>query len=233
MNDALGQRMKEQYENRTRFYIPRRTYTIVRVDGKAFHTYTRHLNRPFDEKLVEDMVYAALNLSNEMQNCKVAYVQSDEASFLMTDFSEVTTEAWFNGNIQKIASVSAGLMTAYFMKKRGEDGDHRVACFDARVFTIPDRQEVINYFIWRQKDAIRNSLQMLAQSLYSHKELHKKSQADLQEMCFSAGHNWNDLPQHLKSGSIIYSNEGTKEIRGAFDFVKERERFDSLFPRGE
>ena len=107
--DSLGDRMKEFYENRTRNFLPRRTYTIIRVDGKAFHSYTRGLIRPFDEKLVNDMDETACYMCKNIQGAKFAFVQSDEISILLTDFEGLTTDAWFDGNIQKMASVSASL----------------------------------------------------------------------------------------------------------------------------
>lgn len=76
-----------------------------------------------------------------------------------------------------------------------------LAMFDSRVFNIP-REEVTNNLIWRQQDAVRNSIQSVGQAYFSHKELDKKSQNDIQEMLFQEhGVNWNDYPIHLKQGS--------------------------------
>lgn len=83
--------MKEFYENRTRNFLPRRTYTIIRVDGKAFHSYTRGLVRPFDEKLVNDMDETACYMCKNIQGAKFAFVQSDEISILLTDFEGLTS----------------------------------------------------------------------------------------------------------------------------------------------
>lgn len=118
MKDALGDRMKSFYEDRTRILLPRRTYTIIRVDGKAFHTYTRGLKRPFDQGLVEDMNETAAFLCKNIQGAKLAYVQSDEISILLTDFDSISTDMWFDGNIQKMASISASLATARFNELR-------------------------------------------------------------------------------------------------------------------
>lgn len=207
MKDALGDRMKSQYEDRTRYMLPRRTYTIIRIDGKAFHTFTRGMIKPFDSLLHEHLCSAAKRLCEEAQGCKLAYVQSDEASFLLRDFDDISTQAWFDGNVQKICSVAASVFTEGF----GASG----AYFDARVFTIPDAVEVENYFIWRQKDAERNSLQSVAQSLYSHKELHLKSQVELNALIQAKGANWNDFPDWAKQGSAVYREEyaGPEESR--------------------
>lgn len=198
MKDELGDRMKK-YENITRYSLPRRTYTVLRLDGKAFHTYTRNLKKPFDEELSEDLDSAVTVLLKEISGAKFAYCQSDEISILVTDVENYRSQTWFDGNIQKIASVSASVMTAHFNKKRFErlfrrsvlvkntdiikkedyDADFKsVACFDCRVFSIPDRIEVMNYFRWRNQDCRRNSISMVAYSLFSHKALQGKSSRD-------------------------------------------------------
>jgi tRNA(His) 5'-end guanylyltransferase len=220
--DPLGERMKGQYEIRSRQLLPRRTYTIIRLDGKAFHTYTRGLNKPFDKDLIDDMDSAVVKILPEIQGAQFAYVQSDEISILLTDFANENTDAWFDGNVQKMVSVSASLMTAEFNLRRyirnylnwqknkpSEYPDEKftLASFDSRVFTIPDRIEVMNYFIWRNNDAARNSISMVAQSLYSHKELHGKSSADKQEMIFTKGINWNNYDKSLKNGRLIVREE--------------------------
>ena len=213
-NDELGERMKSYYEDRTRLFIPRRTYTIIRLDGKSFHTYTKGFDRPYDLGLMRVMDNTAIALCKHVQNVKMAYVQSDEISLLLTDFDTIHTDAWFGGNIQKMASVSASIATAHFNNGMYLDEDimanmDKVAYFDSRVFSIPDPNEVINYFIWRQQDATRNSIQMGAQSVYSQKELHKKNTSELQELMFQKGINWNDYPVGFKRGRIIL-----KEVEG-------------------
>lgn len=197
--DGLGDRMKKFYENRTRNLLPRRTYTIIRVDGKAFHTYTRGLERPFDFKLMEDMDETASYMCKNIQGAKLAFVQSDEISIVLTDFDNLSTDAWFDGNIQKMANVSASLATAKFNELR----PNKIALFDSRVFTIPTRTEVKNYLIWRQQDATRNSISSAAQALYSPKELFGKNTNQMQEMCFQKGVNWNDYPIAVKRGRVI------------------------------
>jgi tRNA(His) 5'-end guanylyltransferase len=220
--DPLGERMKGQYEVRSRQLLPRRTYTIIRLDGKAFHTYTRGLNKPFDRDLIDDMDNAVVKILPEIQGAQFAYVQSDEISILLTDFAKENTDAWFDGNVQKMVSVSASLMTAEFNKLRWirefrwkdtqsvtdlVESMNSVALFDSRVFTIPDRVEVMNYLIWRNNDAARNSISMVAQSLYSHKELHGMSSSDKQEMLFQKGINWSDYDKSLKNGRLIVREE--------------------------
>ena len=203
---ALGTRMKENYENRTRLSLPRKSYTIIRLDGKSFHTFTKGLIRPFDSGFVEDMNTTAKYLCKNIMGAKLAYVQSDEISILLTDFETISTEAWFDNNLQKMASVSASMATRAFnearIKRLGVD-NMKWAEFDSRVFQIPQRTEVINYLIWRQNDAVRNSISSLAQSLYSPAELKNKNSSNMQELIFRKGINWNDLNPSLKRGRII------------------------------
>jgi tRNA(His) 5'-end guanylyltransferase len=220
MKDQLGDRMKDFYEDRTRYKLARRTNTIIRIDGKAFHTYTRGLNRPFDQGLMEDMNETTAYLCQNIQGAKFGYVQSDEISILITDYDDITTHAWFDGNLQKMASIAASLATAKFNQLRmaracwegndvegyldaGDLGKFKLAMFDARVFQIPYQEEVLNYFIWRQQDATRNSISSVAQSLYSQKELHGKKTDEMQEMIFQKGINWNDYTPREKRGAVI------------------------------
>ena len=257
MTDQLGIRMKSQYENRTRYFLPRRTYTIIRLDGKSFHTFTKSFNKPFDKDFINVMDKTAKYLCNDIQGAKIAFVQSDEISLLLTDFEKDTTDAWFDGNIQKIASVSASITTAKFNREMqllhliNNKSLHpeydifdksTIAFFDARVFTIPDPVEVENYFIWRQKDAVRNSLAMHAQSLFSHKELNGKSQVDMHDMIHEKGENWNSLPDGFKRGRTIVKNVVFQDTDGepisktsweitTPDFLKERETLTRLIPK--
>lgn len=233
--DSLGDRMKEFYENRTRNFLPRRTYTIIRVDGKAFHSYTRGLIRPFDEKLVNDMDETACYMCKNIQGAKFAFVQSDEISILLTDFEGLTTDAWFDGNIQKMASISASLATAKFNELR----PNKIALFDSRVFIIPSDIEVENYFIWRQQDTTRNSISSVAQSMFSHQELENKNTDQMQEMCFQKGVNWNDFSAKLKRGRLIikqdYEKEGATRSKWVSVeppiFTQEREMLKVLIPK--
>lgn len=221
MNDALGDRIKSQYEDRTRTFLPRRTYTVIRVDGKAFHTLTRGFSRPFDRDLETIMDLTAIRLCEEVQGAKFAFVQSDEISLLLTDFETPTTCAWYDGNVQKMASVSAAIATAEFNKallntaglnvKAHVTNDKfltngkgvKTAYFDSRVFTIPDVVEVENYFIWRQNDASRNSVQMAARAVYGHKQLEGQGIPQLHDLLHAKGINWNDYPTGEKRGRII------------------------------
>ena len=211
--DNLGNRMKEQYEERYRIKLPRRTYTIIRIDGKAFHTYTKNCEKPFDEHLSFAMDKTAIYLCENIQGAKFAYTQSDEISILLTDFEKEGTSAWFDGNLQKIASVSAAMATMKFNKIREFQDNGMDAIFDSRVFIIPDPIEVANYFIWRQQDATRNSISMVAQSHFSHKSLQGKSGSEMQDLLHEKGINWNDYSARFKRGGFTDKeyNQETKD----------------------
>ena len=135
--DSLGDRMKADYESRARYFLPRRTYTLIRVDGKNFHTYTRGCARPYDADLMADMDAAAIALCENSEGAKLAFVQSDEISVLLTDFASLQTEAWFDGNLQKICSVSAAIAAAHFNQaraaRRSPEQPGALAYFDSRV----------------------------------------------------------------------------------------------------
>lgn len=231
VKDSLGDRIKSKFEDVSRFYIPQRTYGIVRVDGKAFHTFTRGLERPFCPELTEALDTAAMALAKEMMGCKLAYGQSDEYSFVFTDLDKDESEMWFSGNIQKISSISASFFTAHFNEAwrqvcpRTGYGPAvvKLAAFDARVFVIPNRQDVFQYLIWRQLDATRNSLNMLASCHFSHKELQSKDASAMHEMLHEKGINWNNQPSSFKRGRVIrrvpnkrtveYTHKKTKELK--------------------
>lgn len=214
MQDALGDRMKGNYEDRTRISLPRRTYTLIRIDGKAFHTYTRGMQRPFDDGLIDDMDATAAYLCKNIMGAKFAFVQSDEISILLTDFEDIGTQSWFDSNLQKMCSVSAAQATRAFnearLKRNGIEA-MKWAEFDSRVFQIPQKAEVENYFIWRQQDTTRNSISSVAQSLYSSKELHGKNTDEQQELIFQKGINWNDYSPKYKRGRMIVKETYEKQ----------------------
>jgi len=208
MTDCMGDRMKD-YENRTRYFLPRRCYTLIRIDGKAFHTYTRHLDKPFDDGLRTDMQETTKRLCKSIQGCKMGYTQADEITLLLTDFDEMTTDAWFDGNLQKIASVTSSMASAYFnscrVKRCGIDVEP--AIFDSRVWTVADPWEAFNTFLWRQIDCTKNSIQMVARSLASHKECQNKNFDQLNELIFQHGKNFNDYPTDCKRGAFVYRKD--------------------------
>jgi len=202
---SLGDRMKNYYEKVWNFRLPMRMPVIIRLDGNAFHTFTAKFVKPFDECFITAMNETAIYLCENIQGAQIAYIQSDEISILVHNYKKLNSDAWLGNEIQKMVSISAGKASAYFSKSIktslhiATNSRRDIAVFDSRVFVLPEN-EVCNYFIFRQQDWERNSIQMLAQFFYSHKELHKKNNRDLQEMCFQKGENWNELPTYLKRG---------------------------------
>lgn len=226
---TLGDRMKNNYENITRYYLTRRMPVIIRVDGRSFHTFTKGFKKPFDDVLVKTMQDTMKYLCENIQGCVLGYTQSDEISIILTDYAELTTDAWFGNNLQKMCSVSASMATLTFNKAFNDnivkyidnnlDADcgvtkdlteytkilinarNKGAMFDSRVFTIP-KEEVCNYFIWRQQDSTRNSIQSVGQANFSQRELNGKSCNDIQDMLMmQKSINWNNYATTLKRGS--------------------------------
>jgi tRNA(His) 5'-end guanylyltransferase len=208
-HSSIGSRIKVNYEDRARFYLTRRTPVIVRVDGRAFHTFTRQFERPFDRRIIDSMVLSTMQVIGEMSGFKLAYIQSDEASFLITDYDTLETQAWFDYNKSKIETISASVMTAAFAHcMRLVDMHTRLACFDARSFNIPPN-EVTNYFLWRMQDWHRNSVSMYARAHFSHKQLVGKRVPDMHEMLHEIGRNWaTDLSDTERNGTLIVRAEG-------------------------
>jgi len=199
----LGDRMKT-YESVSRYYLTRRTPVIIRVDGRAFHTLLRKANKPFDNDFIRIMQIAAMSLARvEMQGFKLAYVQSDEASFLLTDYDKIHTQGWFDYNLAKMISISAAKMSTVFNFHSARTPFTGGGLFDSRIFNIP-KEDVSNYFLWRAKDWQRNSLSMYARSFFSHKELMNKCSSEIHEMLHRIGKNWTtDLDDVLKNGSWL------------------------------
>lgn len=208
--DSLGDRMKG-YEDVTRNKLMRRNPVIIRLDGKAFHTWTKGLDRPHDDTFIAIMANVMKFVCDNIQGAVFAYCQSDEISILLRDYDTLTTEAWFDNNIQKMVSVSASLATAAFNKYAGEAFDEKpLAFFDSRVFSIP-KDDVVNYFIWRQQDAVRNSIRCVATHYLGHKKCHGKNNSEVQDMLMAMDVpvNWNDLPIHKKRG-MCYNSTSKK-----------------------
>lgn len=232
--DDLGNRMKTFYEQISKIKLMRRTPVIIRIDGKAFHTFTRGFKRPFDDVLIKTMQETTKYLCENIQGCVLGYCQSDEISLVLVDYQRFETSAWFDYEIQKMCSISASMATMAFNKIFSDmvgklhiqgilekeyscilyKAAQRGAMFDARVFNIP-KEEVTNCIYWRQLDASRNSIQMVGQANFSHKELQNKSCNDIQDMLMmQKGINWNDFPIYQKRGSCVVRNRIVLESNG-------------------
>lgn len=223
---TLSDRMKD-YELVSDYRLTKRTPVIVRIDGKAFHTYTKGLDKPFDSTLSEAMNYVCRKLIETVQGCKFAYTQSDEISLLLTDWDKSTTDCYFDYRVQKMVSVLASAATMYFnqyivskvlywQKGKSELSEKLFdkwavkagsAMFDARAYNLP-KEEVCNYFIWRQEDASRNSIQSLGRSKFSFKQMLNKKNSEVQDMLFNEYNiNWNFIDTKWKRGFAVYRDE--------------------------
>lgn len=226
--DSLGQRMKK-YEAVSKTVLMTRTPVAIRVDGKAFHTFTKNLIKPFDNIFINSMIQTMESMCADMQNCIFGYVQSDEITFILKDYEQLNTAAWFDYEVQKLTSITASMATYYFNKyfkenaeriiSSSENSDYTLALekcieapamFDARCFNIP-KEEVINLLYWRQLDAVRNSIQAFGQAIFSHKELMYKTCEEIKEMCKEQGFDWNNLPLYKQRGTSCY-REGRQWI---------------------
>jgi len=224
VHDDLGKRMKEFYEQVPKTRLVRRMPVMIRIDGKAFHTFTRGFQKPFDDILIKSMQETMKYLCENIQGCVFGYTQSDEITLVLVDYKKLTSSAWFDYEVQKMCSISASMATMAFNKIFNNNVDEleminqadkyysaieRGAMFDSRCFNVP-KEEVTNFVYWRQLDATRNSIQMVGQANFSHKQLQGKSCNMIQDMLFTEkGINWNDLPVVKKRGSAcIKDSEG-------------------------
>lgn len=229
----LANRMKD-YEKRNRYYLQKRLPVIIRLDSRAGHTFTKGFKRPFDEIFMKSMQETAKYLCENIQGCQCAYVQSDEITLLLVDYEKLNTESWFDYRTDKIISISAAMATLAFNKYFTSNAEMYIddfyeawnhsdveekyvkvlekaiemgLVFDSRVFNLP-KEEVTNNFYWRQLDCSRNSIQMVGQANFSHRELQYKSCNDIQDMLMTQkGINWNDFPTYQKRGSCVVRNK--------------------------
>jgi len=212
---SLSNRMKG-YENISRSYLTPRVPVIIRIDGRTFHGVTKKLfGKAWNQEFTQIMSEVALHVLDNMQGCKFCYCQSDEISFLLTDYKTIRTGRWFDYNLNKMTSVSASIASSSFTSLT-----KTLVSFDSRAFSIP-QDEVCNYFIERQQDALRNAIQMAGQEIVSHIELQNKSCDDIQEMLFiEKDINFNNYPVHRKRGFCFDNNDIDNSIPV---FTKERE----------
>ena len=250
VNDELGKRMKEFYETIPKTRLMRRCPVCIRIDGRAFHSWTKGFNRPFDEVLIKSMQETMKYLCENIQGVVLGYCQSDEISLILVDYKKLNSSAFFDYEVQKVCSTTASMATMAFNKIFNENTlnfispeileDEKLkkicasyaeavkkgAMFDSRCFNIP-KEEVTNYAYWRQLDATRNSIQMVGQANFSHKELQNKTCNNIQDMLMTQkGINWNDLPTYQKRGSccikeVYYADKDGNEIyKERIDAVK-------------
>lgn len=264
VTDALGDRMKEYYENRSKSYLTRRVPVILRLDGAHFHSFCRGLRKPYDPTFIKAMQLTTKDLCESIQGCKIGYVESDEISLLLTDYDTLQTDAWFDYSVQKICSVAASMTAMYFNRnwsklveefyeKNVEDNWHEDeryyndvlkkkvelgGYFDARAFNLPE-SEIVNYFIWRQNDATRNSIQGLAQANFSQKQLQGLNNSQLQDKLHEEKNiNWNDCSVVEKRGTCVKRNVIEGKSNWIIDtnipiFTQNRNYIEEVLPKEE
>lgn len=259
----LDTRMKENYENVSKTRLLRRTPVAIRIDGKAFHTFTRGFARPFDDVLRESMQDTMKYLCENIQGCVFGYTQSDEITLILIDYQKLTSQAWFDYEVQKMCSIAASMATmefnrvfrqrvnreilSYCAPKASQDEKidkwldalriamDKGAMFDARCFNIP-KEEVTNLIFWRQQDATRNSIEMVGRAYFSHTELNEKSCCDIQDMLHEKYNvNWNNYPTSCKRGSACLKGEKGWYIDNNMPILKgeNRKYVDDLIFVGE
>lgn len=203
-HDALGDRMKG-YERASRSVIATDGYVVLRLDGKAFHTYTRNLEKPYDVQFIADMNATAAYLCENISGVKFGYVQSDEISLVIPAVPKAdgrATQLWFGGQVQKMVSVSAGMASAKLYSLRlSQEGT--IPVFDSRVFTLPNVEEVVEYLRFRVTDARKNAITMAAQVFASHKQLMGLSTRERIGVMEANGMSVADLPGGFRNGRLL------------------------------
>ena len=231
LRDDIGTRMKDFYEQIPKTKLMRRCPVAIRIDGKAFHTYTRNFKRPFDSVFMRAMQETMKYLCENIQGCVLGYTQSDEITLILVDYEKINSSAWFDYEVQKLCSVSASMATMRFnqvfarlvqeVKEEGTEDPQYIkvldkacetgAMFDSRCFNIP-KEEVTNLIYWRQLDASRNSIQMVGHANFSQKQMHGKSTGDIQDMLMLEKNiNWNDFPVACKRGSCCIRGQADED----------------------
>jgi tRNA(His) 5'-end guanylyltransferase len=223
--DTFGTRIKG-YESETETYLDKEKYTIVRIDGHGFSKWTKGWVKPFDEFLVNALASTAQRLMEEF-HAVTAYSQSDEITLILAPDDNLI----YSGRVQKMTSLMASFASMCFNELiRREIERHLItgfgpttymdlleskvgrAFFDARVFQVPNEIEAFNTLLWRTKDCERNSKNVFAQSMLSHKQCHKKTSDELVDICAEMGKDWNDLPDSYKYGIMWKKELYSKEI---------------------
>lgn len=209
----LGDRMKQYEQVQTSRKLIPRLPVCVRLDGRAFHTFTKGLTRPFCPELTQIMCEVTKHLVKEFKAC-FGYTQSDEISLIFwSDNKE--SEIIFGGKIHKINSVLAALASSKFTSMIDSllpEKSGKIVSFDCRTWQVPSLEEAANVILWRYRDARKNSISMLAQHHFSHKELNKKNSEDKLHMLSEKGIDWNLYPDSFKYGTFIRSEKVLKKL---------------------
>lgn len=252
----LDERMKK-YEYITRHYLMCRTPVIVRIDGKSFHTFTKGMKKPFDNIFMESIQDTMKYLCENVQGCVLGYCQSDEISLVLIDYGTFETSAWFDNNISKIISITSSMASVYFnqqfslnlldykiknreSKDRDVEYENRLFAnisslpvFDSRTFNLP-KEEVNNYFVWRQQDAIKNAIQMIGRAYFTHKELENKNGKEIVDMLDNIKVDYYSFSTCEKRGTCcIKTNKGWELDTEIPIFKEDKDYIEKLIYIGE
>ena len=177
---------------------------IIRLDGNNFHNWTKGLDKPFDKNLNELMTKVTMALVEET-NAIIGYTQSDEITLIL--YSDDKRSSIYNdGKKQKILSKLTGKCVSIFndLRQIYLPEHNKTAYFDCRIYQTPTLNDATLQLLWRENDATKNSISMLAQSLFPHKELQGLHGGQLQDkMMLEKGVNWNDLESKYKRGTYV------------------------------
>lgn len=208
---CLSDRMK-MYENLNKQYLMPNQYVLMRLDGRAFSNFTkRFFKKPFDANFTSMMFDTMNYVVDNISGAIAGYVQSDEITILITDKMSKNQEGWFNYRVDKMCSIAASMASAFFNKEFSNYLDNTYYAnqypypvFDCRVWQVPNKDEVKNVFLWRQRDCIRNSVLQYAQSFFSHKQMLNKNIDMLKDMIIENGNDWNNLNNDIKYGIFYF-----------------------------
>ena len=189
--------------------LPTKQFYIIRVDGRAFHTWTRGLDKPFDSSLRDAFLKSTISLLSQVSGALCAFFYSDEISIVLTDRLSENSQVWFGGTVTKISSVSASIVTAEFNR---HFDDKPVACFDARVFSVEDAKTVQRYLLYRARDCYRNGVTSIAQMYYSHNELLNKNMMERLHMLRDKGVSVEDYHPHGTLGTFVSQEQHPAEV---------------------
>lgn len=205
---GLADRMKQHEERQQQWFLPGLP-VLVRLDGKNFSAWTRKAGceKPFDGGLMDLFDRTASHLL-KLSGARLVHTYSDEISLMLWRGEDYRSQIWHEGKPYKLISVLASACTHFF----GAKSDLSGALFDARAFSVPSIEEAKNYFLWRQQDALRNSVAALAQAYFSAKQLHGKNSEEMKGMLFSSGVSWDEMSERKRIGAYFAREKVLREL---------------------
>ena len=225
--DDLDAKMRVYEQSLDQMLLPE-LYLVARLDGNRFTRLTKEIcsfEAPFDVRFRDMMIETVKALMNYSFRVIYGYTQSDEISLLFHP-----EEDTFGRKVRKYNSLLAGVASAAFSMQLGQQ-----AIFDCRIVPLPTVERVQDYFLWRQEDAHRNSLNahcywMLRKQGKSvaaaTKLLEGQSVAFKNELLFQNGVNFDKLPSWQKRGIGVYwepvEKQGFNSITGKTETATRR-----------